>query len=102
MRMPQENEAGYDAGSCLKYVSQFKGKLMLLHGMVDDNVHTNNAWQLIDALQKAGKRFEMMLYPNAGHSLGARANSARWDFLRRNLIGDRDVQSMSSAARSSH
>lgn len=86
MRTPQENPEGYDAGSCMKYVNQFKGKLLLLHGVVDDNVHSNNAWQLIDALQKAGKKFEMMFYPNAGHSLGAGANTARWEFLRRALL----------------
>ncbi len=85
MRTPEENPEGYDAGSCLKYVNQLQGKLLLLHGMVDDNVHTNNVWQLIDALQKANKPFEMMFYPDAGHSLGGRANAAKWDFLRKNL-----------------
>jgi dipeptidyl-peptidase-4 len=88
MRTPQENPEGYDAGSCLKYVSNLKGKLLLLHGMVDDNVHTNNMWQLVDSLHKADKPFEMMLFPEAGHSLGAKANAARWEFMRRHLIDD--------------
>jgi dipeptidyl-peptidase-4 len=86
MRTPQENTQGYDDGSCLTHVKNLKGKLLLVHGMLDDNVHTNNAWQLIDALQKADLPFEMMLYPEAGHSIGARANRVRWDFLRRHLL----------------
>lgn len=86
MRTPQENQQGYDNGSCLTYVDQFKGKLLLLHGMVDDNVHANNAWQLADALHKANKQFEMMFFPEAGHSLGATASRYRWQFLRRHLL----------------
>src|SRR5690606_25678169 len=69
MRMPEENPEGYDAGSCLTYAGQLKGKLLLLHGMLDDNVHPSNTFQLMDALQKAGKPFDVMLYPNAGHGL---------------------------------
>ena len=88
MRTPQENPDGYDAGSCLTYAKQLKGNLLLLHGMVDDNVHPSNAWQLIDALQKSGKTFEMFFFPNSGHSLGAGANAARWQFLRKSLITD--------------
>jgi dipeptidyl-peptidase 4 len=86
MRTPQENETGYDAGSCIKYADRLKGKLLLLHGMVDDNVHPNNAWQLVDALHKANKSFEMMFYPNAGHSIGGNAADLRWNFLRRHLL----------------
>ena len=86
MRTPQENPDGYEAGSCMKYVDQLKGKLLLLHGMLDDNVHANNVWQLIDALQKAGKPFELMFYPNSGHSLGGNSGTMRWNFLRRVLI----------------
>jgi dipeptidyl-peptidase-4 len=86
MRTPQENAQGYDAGSCLTYAKQLKGKLLLLHGMVDDNVHPNNVWQLVDALQKEGRQFEMMFFPNGGHSLGPNAGSVRWQYLRRHLI----------------
>jgi dipeptidyl-peptidase-4 len=92
MRTPQENPKGYDEGSCMKYVNQLKGKLLLLHGMVDDNVHSNNAWQLIDALQKAGKAFDMMFFPNAGHSLGANAAQARWRYLREHLLAPAPVR----------
>jgi dipeptidyl-peptidase-4 len=86
MRTPQENAAGYDAGSCLKHVDRLKGKLLLMHGMVDDNVHPSNLWQLVDALQKARKPFEIMLYPNSGHSLGGGSGDIRWRFLREHLL----------------
>ncbi|MCI0363998.1 MAG: DPP IV N-terminal domain-containing protein [Phycisphaerales bacterium] len=86
MRTPQENAKGYDAGSCKTYAKQLKGDLLLLHGMVDDNVHSNNAWQLIELLQEEGKRFEMVFFPNAGHGLGARSGAARWRFLREHLL----------------
>ena len=86
MRTPQENQAGYDSGSCMTHVKNLKGHLLLVHGMLDDNVHTSNVWQLIDALQKANLPFEMMMYPEAGHSIGARANRVRWDFLRKHLL----------------
>jgi dipeptidyl-peptidase-4 len=88
MRTPQENPDGYHNGSSITYVENLRGKLLLLHGMLDDNVHANNVWQLVDALQKANKPFEVMFFPEAGHSLGARANSYRWSFLRRHLLNN--------------
>jgi len=86
MRTPQENEAGYDAGSILTYAEQLRGKLLLLHGMVDDNVHPTNAWQLVDALQDADKPFDMMFYPTNGHGLGRHATKLRWEYLVRHLV----------------
>jgi len=86
MRTPQENAEGYEAGSCLTYAKQLKGKLLLLHGMIDDNVHPNNVWQLVDALQKAGKDFDMRFYPNGTHTMGGNSNQVRWDYLREHLL----------------
>jgi dipeptidyl-peptidase 4 len=88
MRLPDENKENYDAGSCLTYVDQLEGKLLILHGLVDDNVHPSNAWQLVHALQRAGKPFDMMMYPNAGHGLGAGARQLRWLYLYEHLIAD--------------
>jgi dipeptidyl aminopeptidase/acylaminoacyl peptidase len=53
--------------------------------MRDDNVHPNNTWQLVDALQEAGRPFDMMLYPDAAHGLSRHATELRWDYLRRHL-----------------
>ncbi|HTO72981.1 MAG TPA: S9 family peptidase, partial [Gemmatimonadales bacterium] len=62
--LPKDNAAGYDKGSPLSYVDSLKGKLLLVHGSGDDNVHYQNSQSLINALVKADKPFEMMEYPN--------------------------------------
>ncbi len=90
MRTPEENAEGYDAGSCLTYAADLRGRLLIQHGMVDDNVHPNNAWQLVDALQKAGKPFDMMFYPNSAHGLGGKSGELRWRYLYENLIAPPD------------
>jgi dipeptidyl-peptidase 4 len=63
MSTPQLNPAGYRAASCLESAANCHGKLLLVHGMMDDNVHLQNSVQLTYQLQKAGKDFEMMYYP---------------------------------------
>jgi dipeptidyl-peptidase-4 len=68
MWIPQENTAGYDAGSAMKYVNDLKGRLMLFYGTADNNVHPNNTMQLIQALQRAGKSFEVQVGPDVGHA----------------------------------
>ena len=45
------------------------GKLLLIHGSIDDNVHLNNTMQLVQKLQLAGKQFELMVYPDNRHSV---------------------------------
>jgi dipeptidyl-peptidase-4 len=90
MGLPTENAKGYDAGSVLKAAKDLSGKVLLMHGTSDDNVHPQNTIQLIDALQKAGKPCELQLYPGsdhgprAPHHVWSRMN-AMWDFLKRNL-----------------
>jgi dipeptidyl-peptidase-4 len=68
MRTPQENKAGYDAGSAVVHAADLKGRLMLYYGTADDNVHPANTLQLVQALQRAGKSFELQVGPDAGHS----------------------------------
>ncbi len=68
MRTPQENKAGYDAGSVMTYVDRLKGRLMIYYGTADNNVHPSNALQLIAALQRAGKSFDVQVGPDRGHS----------------------------------
>jgi dipeptidyl-peptidase-4 len=88
MRTPAENGDNYDLGSCVKLAEQLKGKLLLLHGMMDDNVHPTNSWQLADALHEKDIPFEMQFYPNKTHGLhGSAASSAKWSFLTRHLVG---------------
>jgi len=89
MRTPAENPDGYDQGSCLTFADQLTGKLLLMHGMVDDNVHPSNSWQLIDKLQHAGKSFSMMFFPTYAHRIRGPANAIRWEFLYDHLVGNR-------------
>lgn len=87
MRTPEENPEGYDQGSCLTFAEQLSGRLLIAHGLVDDNVHPTNAWQLVDRLQQAGKRFDLMVYPDAGHGLGGGSRSLLVEYLWEHLIG---------------
>ena len=68
MWIPQENKAGYEAGSAMTYAGALKGRLMLYYGTADNNVHPSNMMQLITALQNAGKSFELQVGPDRGHS----------------------------------
>jgi dipeptidyl-peptidase 4 len=68
MWIPQENKEGYDAGNVMNYADKLKGRLMIYYGTADNNVHPNNSMQLIQALQKAGKSFEVQVGPDVGHS----------------------------------
>jgi dipeptidyl-peptidase-4 len=69
MRKPQDNAAGYDDNSPIRHVDKLKGKFLLIHGTADDNVHVQNSMDLADALIKAGKQFDMFLYPNRNHGI---------------------------------
>jgi dipeptidyl-peptidase-4 len=68
MWIPQENRAGYDAGNAMKYADKLDGRLLIYYGTADNNVHPANAMQLIRALQRAGKSFEVQVGPDVGHS----------------------------------
>lgn len=67
MTTPQDNPEGYKQGSVLSYVDKYKGLLYIAHGDMDDNVHIQNTYQLINTLQKADKKFELMVYPGSRH-----------------------------------
>ncbi len=69
MGLPGENPEGYDRNSVVKAAANLHGKLLLIHGAIDDNVHLQNSIQLIDALQKAGKQFQFMIYPKSRHGV---------------------------------
>ncbi len=68
MWIPQENKEGYEAGNAINYADKLRGRLMIYYGTADNNVHPNNSMQLITALQKAGKSFEVQVGPDRGHS----------------------------------
>ncbi len=85
---PNENPEGYDENSPIYFAENLKGSLLLVHGTADDNVHIQNTYDMISAFNRAGKKFDMLIYPDANHSMGAfRHNLMREciDFLRENL-----------------
>lgn len=78
MDTPQDNPEGYKDGSALIWVKNYKGKLYMTHGDMDDNVHMQNSIYLISRLQDEGKTFQFMLYPNGRHGWrGAKAIHSR-------------------------
>ncbi|MCB1042047.1 MAG: S9 family peptidase [Acidobacteria bacterium] len=76
MDTPQDNPEGYKAGSLLQVADKIKGKLRLIHGEVDDNVHAQNSLQLVDKLTAAGIQFEFMLYPGSRHRISQARHQA--------------------------
>lgn len=67
--LPQDNLEAYINSSAKTYAHLLKGKLLLVHGTEDDNVHYQHTMQMAKKLQEAGKQFELMLYPNKNHSI---------------------------------
>ncbi len=70
MDKPADNPEGYKSGSVLTYADQYKGKLLLVHGTTDDNVHMQNTLQLVKSFEDKKKDFEMMVYPTGKHGWG--------------------------------
>lgn len=70
MRTPQENPKGYDDNSPINFTDKIKGKYLIIHGTADDNVHFQNATQMITALVKSNIDFESAYYPNKNHGIG--------------------------------
>ncbi|SNS34293.1 dipeptidyl-peptidase-4 [Belliella buryatensis] len=90
LQTPQLNPSGYDDNSPITHVDKLKGNLLLIHGTGDDNVHFQNAVDLVDALIKADKQFESFYYPNRNH--GISGGNTSWhlynmmtDFIKRKL-----------------
>jgi dipeptidyl-peptidase-4 len=68
MGLLEDNLKGYEEMSVMKYAPNLKGHLMIYYGTSDNNVHPANSLQLIDALQRAGKSFEVQVGPDRGHT----------------------------------
>ena len=69
MQTPQNNPEGYKKSSPANAAKNLHGKLLLIHGSIDDNVHMQNTMQFVYELQKAGKQFQLMLYPKSRHGV---------------------------------
>jgi dienelactone hydrolase/Tol biopolymer transport system component len=80
----------YTAQANELYAKNLKGKLMLAHGMMDDNVPATNTMLVIDALEKANKDYDLVIFPNSAHGFGnfsAYMMRRRWDYFVKNLLG---------------
>jgi dipeptidyl-peptidase-4 len=72
MGLPDENREGYEKTSLIGLADSLRAAFLLVHGTVDDNVHMQNSLRLAKALQRAGKPFEMMVYPGKEHGIRGR------------------------------
>ncbi len=69
MGLPDENVAGYEIGSPIHFAEGLQGRLLLIHGTADDNVHYQGTERLVNRLVELGKPFDMMAYPNRTHAI---------------------------------
>ena len=74
MRRPQVNESGYNLSNLTDKGDRLNGKLLIVHGLADDNVHAQNTLLYIESLVQANKQFEMQIYPDDNHFLKKRNN----------------------------
>jgi dipeptidyl-peptidase-4 len=85
-----DGSSNYDTQANQSYAANLQGKLMLVHGTMDDNVPPNNTLLVVDALIKANKNFDMLMLPNMHHGYGEDAQyiaRRRWDYFVKNLMG---------------
>lgn len=72
MKTPEVNPVGYDKTSLIKSAKNLHGRLMIVHGTYDDNVHIQNAYAFMDELIKANIMFDLMIYPMRQHGISDR------------------------------
>ncbi len=80
----------YEAQANQNYAKNLKGKLMLVHGMLDDNVPLYNTLLVVEALEKANKSFDLVIFPNSAHGYGPYSPymmRRRWDYFVQHLLG---------------
>src|SRR5207249_3140675 len=69
MGLPRDNAEGYRIGSSINFAEGLKGKLLIVHGSGDDNVHYQGTERLVNRLIELGKPFDLMVYPNRTHAI---------------------------------
>jgi dipeptidyl-peptidase-4 len=90
LRVVSGDSDNYTAEANETLAANLKGKLLLAHGGMDSNVPPENTYLVVDALIKANKDFDLIIFPNAGHGYGAASSymmRRRWDYFVRNLLG---------------
>ncbi len=82
--------SNYEAHANQNYAKNLKGKLLLAHGMMDNNVPPSNTMLVVEALIKANKSFDLVVFPNSAHGYGQYGPymmRRRWDYFVKNLLG---------------
>ena len=85
-----DGTSNYDSQANQNLAKQLKGKLLLAHGTLDNNVPPNNTLLVVDALVKANRDFDLLMLPNQAHGYGTASSymtRRRWDYFVRNLLG---------------
>jgi dipeptidyl-peptidase 4 len=85
-----DGTSNYDTQANQPLAGNLKGKLLLAHGTMDNNVPPNNTLLVVDALIKANKDFDLLMLPNQAHGYGSESNymtRRRWDYFVKNLLG---------------
>jgi len=72
MKLPQDNPEGFERAALVNYAKDIHGRLFLVHGTYDDNVHPQNMWHYVDELIKANIMFDLMIYPMRKHGIADR------------------------------
>lgn len=90
LKTPQENPKGYEASAPLTRAANLKAKLLLIHGMADDNVHLQNTVAFVDALTRAGRPYQLQIQPGQKHGFRGKTavnfrNAASARFFEENL-----------------
>ena len=67
MGLPQTNAEGYQVSSVMHHLDKMTGKLLLVHGLIDENVHFRHTARLINGLIAADKRYDLLLFPDERH-----------------------------------
>ena len=74
MSLPSENPDGYRDGSPVTHAGALRGKLLIVHGMLDENVHFRHTARFVEALSKANRSCDLLIYPNGRHGLRSEAD----------------------------
>mmetsp|Transcript_87573 Transcript_87573/g.283534 ORF Transcript_87573/g.283534 Transcript_87573/m.283534 type:complete len:93 (+) Transcript_87573:67-345(+) len=90
MGTPESNPDGYKSSSVMEHVANIKGDLLLVHGLIDENVHFRHTARLINALIAAQKPYQLLLFPNERHSPRSQQDrefmeERMWAFIKQSL-----------------
>jgi dipeptidyl aminopeptidase/acylaminoacyl peptidase len=90
LKFGENGASNYESQANEIYAKNLKGKLMLAHGLLDDNVPPSNTLLVVEALEKANKDFDLVIFPNSRHGYGPFSTymmRRRWDYFVKNLLG---------------